>query len=626
MRLPKVKVKAEHTSFIGGLDLESPAMAIDPGSLLAGYNYMAKDTGGYSRIDGYERYDGQDSPSDATYYYCACTFLNGGPSVGDEIEGLDSGSTGEVIAVGAAYINITKRSAALNADEIYKVGATNKGTFTAAQQEKGETTSLLHATAMNAAADVYRADIAEPTSSGAVRGLVLLDGTLYCFIDNQGSTAGMIYKESAAGWEAITLLNEISFDTGSGTISEGDTITGGTSGATAVVSRVVLEGGAWEANASGRLIIGTVTGGPFQAEDLEVTGKEAEATGAESAITIIKGGRYDFVVYNFTGETATKRIYGCDGVNRGFEFDGTTYVPIETGMTVDTPTHVAAYKHQLFFSFKGSSQNSGIGFPYTWSLLTGADEIGLGDDITGYAVEAKGLLIYSRNSTHQLLGASGLFELDEVSDETGGVEWTVQKVGKPYCMDDRGIVETARVQEYGNFNIATLSRKIQTPIDAMRAVVVASSVYRTLNQYRLYGSDGTGICMTISQGQYGPVYQFTQFEYPDSVACTVSGEDSTGKDVVFFGDDAGMVYQADKGSSYDGDDIESFLSTSFNHLKSPTTLKTFRRAVIEMVGSAYVNLKCNAILSYGDTTIQSHSLADIDIPITGTGALWDLTD
>lgn len=623
MKLPNVPVKTDYVRLKGGLDLETPALSMDPGSLIAGMNYMAGTEGGYYRIDGYERYSGKTSPSDGTYYYAAYTLTAGGPEVGDTITGDDSGSTGQVITVGTGYINYTLQSAAFNDDEVFTVAAVAKGTFTAGQVEKGETTPLLHVTALNATADVYRALIAKPTGSGAVRGVVMLAGVLYCFVDNAGGTAGLIYKATASGWSAVTPGNEISFNTGTGLIAEGDTVEGGTSGATAVVARVVLESGTWGTDAAGRLIIGTVTSGPFEAENLEVTGVEAVATGAESAITISDGGHYEFVVHNFTGSTATKRIYGCNGVDRGFEFDGTVYVPIDTGMTVDVPEHISAYQYQLFFSFKGSNQNSAIGFPYVWSAVLGASEIALGDDIVGYSAEAQGLIICSRNSTHQLLGDSAAtFFLDIISDEAGAIPYTIQSVGKAYALDDRGIVEFSRVQEYGNFDMATISRKAQARINDIRAVAVASSVYRTRNQYRIYGTDGTGICVTIGIGQQGPRYYFSQFSYPDNVACAWSGEDANGKDSVFFGDDAGMVYQADKGSSFDGANIEAYAFLPYNHSKSPSMLKTYRYATFEMTVEKYAAIQFNAMFSYGNSEIQPHLVSEFEIQ--GDAGLWDV--
>lgn len=47
----------------GGLDLETPALTVEPGRMLACKNFEVNTLGGYSRIEGYERYDGQPEPS-----------------------------------------------------------------------------------------------------------------------------------------------------------------------------------------------------------------------------------------------------------------------------------------------------------------------------------------------------------------------------------------------------------------------------------------------------------------------------------------------------------------------------------------------------------------------------------
>uniref|UniRef100_A0A6M3K2U5 Uncharacterized protein n=2 Tax=viral metagenome TaxID=1070528 RepID=A0A6M3K2U5_9ZZZZ len=620
-----IPVKTEFTQFAGGLNTQSPKIALNPGACLSAMNYVASLDGGYERIDGYERYDGRTAPSSASYYYVTCSFLNGGPSVSDTITGNDSGATGVVIVVGDGYICYTKLTSAFTADETYNVGGTDKGTFTGDHSENGETTSQLHGVALNLAADKYRADIAAPTGSGAIRGLALLNGTLYAFRDNAGGTAGLIYKATASGWSAITLYNELYFDTGVGLISDNDTVTQLVSGATATVKRVVLQSGEWGADAAGKLVLSGITGTFDNTNALQV-GAVTQATSTSTAdqIVILPGGRYEFDIHNFTGSTATKRIYGCDGVNRGFEFDGTIYVPIDTGMTADTPLHVKCYKGQLFFSFLGSSQNSGIGRPYEWTPITGASEIALGDDITGYLVEAETLLIFARNSTYSLSGDSvDTFFLDPLDNESGAIAYTLQHLYRNLCLDDQGVVDVTRAQEYGNFSLGICSRKIQDRIDVIRSKVTASSIYKHKSQYRIYANDGTGLTLTIGSGEYGPEYYFMPFEYPVYPSCAVTGEDSTGKDVVFFGSSAGMVYQADKGTSFDGEDIEFYIFTAFNNSKSPALRKRYRRAVIEMTNTGYTTLRFNALFSYGDSDIPTH-LND-SIEVSGTGGLWDIS-
>ena len=622
VKLSKVDVKSEYTKFIGGLDMETPSFSVSPGSLFACLNYEAGTNGGYRRIDGYERYSGQPSPSNATYYHCTVT-LTEEVNVGDTITGVNTGATGVVVLAGSGYLDFTKLTDTFEVENI-TVSGTPVGSIDTVPGAEGQTTGLLQGTALAAAADNYRADISAPTGSGAIRGVQILKGVLYAFVDNAGGTAGLIYKSSVAGWVNVPLYHEISFDTGVAEISDGAAITQLVSGATATVQRVVLESGVWGSTAAGRLILSSIVGTFNDTNDIQVAAAtKVTSTSAATAITILPGGRYEFEVYNFYATLDTRRIYGCDGVNRGFEFDGTTYVPLDTGMTTDTPEYVSAFKKQLIFSFKGSSQNSGIGYPYKWTAVSGAAEIALGDDITGYVqLPGQALGIFARNLSEQLIGSSvDDFVLDSISDEVGCIPRTVQRMGYAYCLDDRGIIRVYPTDVYGNFEQNTISRLVQPVIDAMRKVVVASAVYRNRNQYRLYGSDGTGLCMTVMTDNS---LSFTRFEYPDTVSCVCSGEDSTGKHVVFFGSTDGMVYQADKGSSFDGEDIESYIMLPFNTSGSPTVLKSYRKVTMEMSADGYTVIKFTPDFSYSFSEISPHILNEISIQ--GAGGYWDVSN
>lgn len=88
----------EYFPLTGGVDHVTPRLVKDPGRLVAVENFEPG-PGGYCRIDGYERFDGQISPSAATY--CYITF-NAGQfelSAGDWVRGETSGATGTVMEV-----------------------------------------------------------------------------------------------------------------------------------------------------------------------------------------------------------------------------------------------------------------------------------------------------------------------------------------------------------------------------------------------------------------------------------------------------------------------------------------------------------------------------------------------
>lgn len=621
--LPNVQTQVEYIKFGGGLDLASPVLSIKPGSALGAINYECGVFGGYQRIDGFERFDGRPSPSSATYFYTTYTPTAGTPAVGTTLTGT-SGATAVVAVSTSTVLALTKVTGTLIQEAFTGGGG---GTFTMTPVSRGYPDGFSDATALAAAADQYRADILKVNGAArSIRGIQMYNGTLYAFQNNAAATACELYKSSSSGWTMVALGREMAFTSG-GTyvIAEGDTITGATSGATAVVTRVVLESGTFASgDAAGRLIFASQTG-TFQAEDLNVGANLNVATIAanSSAITLLPSGRYEFHIYNFFGSTNTLRMYGCDGVNRAFEFDGTVFVPIRTGMTVDTPQHIHCHQKMLFLSFRGSSQNSGVGTPYIWTATTGASEIAIGEDITGYMTQPGEILaIFGRNGTYQLQGSSITdFNLSTISSEVGAIAYTVQNVGVAYGMDDRGVTKITATQAYGNFNAGTVSRLAQPVIDEIRSKTIASSVYRSRNQYRVYGNDGSGFIMTIEGNKIAGI---TTLSYPVNVTCACSAEDSTGKDVIFFGADNGFVYQADKGSSFDGAAIESSLRLPFNHGRLPRHRKRYRKAVMEMSSVGYAAMRFQPEFTYGDEDVSTPVLDSATVQ--GTGGYWDISN
>lgn len=377
--------------------------------------------------------------------------------------------------------------------------------------------------------------------------------------------------------------------------------------------------------AKGRFILANVTGTFNATGDIQVGGITiAKADSLVTQLSILSGGRYEFIQHNFYGTTATQRIYGCDSLNRAFEFDGDVYIPIRTGMDVDAPTHLIAHRKMLFLAFAGSVQNSGVGEPHVWSVgSAGINEIGIGDDISGFAVGVGEVLaIFSRDSSYQLVGQDrSNFQLNVLSPDMGAIPYGVQNLGFIYAFDDRGIIRIQPSSVYGGFESETVSRVVQPIIDKFREKIVASAVYKSRNQARYFAEDGSGVIMTLYEGRNGIEHHFTQFKYPISVSCAFTGEDASGRDIVLVGSEDGYVYVMDKGSSFDGQEIEAYLRLAFNNLKSPSSIKRFRKVEIEMSAVGYCEIRYHPDFSYADPNVATHS-KHIET-IQGQGGYWD---
>lgn len=624
--LAAIPVRTGFIPMTGGLDVVTPPLVRSPGTARAAQNFEADINGGYRLIDGYERYDGRPSPSDATYTTIAATLV-GSTSTGSTLVGATSGATGTIIALPATGFVLTKVVGTFVSGENLQVSAVTKGVATAGPIVGGAPTPILNAQYLNLAADVYRADIAAVTGSGRILGGFYYNDTNYAFRNNAGGTAAALFKETASGWTAVALGRQLSFTSG-GTddIAEGDTITGATSGATAVVTRVVLTSGSWAAGtAAGKVIFASQTG-TFQAENLNIGASLNVATiaGDSAAITLLPGGRYECIKENFGGAANTTRVYGCDGVNKAFEFDGTVYVPIDTGMTNDAPIHVVAHNKHLMLAFDGSHQFSADGNPYVWSVVVGAGELGMGDTITGYSVQPSSegnaaLAVFTRNRLSILYGSSVAdFALKPYRDEVGAYPYTIQDVGYSLFLDDRGLTDIQTSQAYGNFAHNAISNRVRSLLNDYRRSAIASCICRDKSQYRIFFTNGYALYVTLVGKKLIGIMPAL---FPDIVRCAWTAEMSDGTEVMFFGSDDGYVYQMDKGTSFDGDEKEFYLDMAYNHLQSPGVDKQYRDARLEVSGSGYAGFNFGWSLGYGSTDISQPDAVSV---ITSFSAVyWD---
>jgi hypothetical protein len=444
--------------------------------------------------------------------------------------------------------------------------------------------------------------------AGPVRGIHEYEGEIYAFRDNLAVTKCLMYKQSSAGWVLQSLGNRIHFqDAGAGVAYiEGETITGSTSLATAVVKRVVLQSGAWGTDAAGYLILGDVTGGPFQVE--ATTGSVAGAvptTAAEIANTMAPSGRYEFENDNFFGSALTRRMYGVNGVSEAFEWDGTVFTPIITGNVTDTPEHIVVNEFHLQLSFpNGSLQNSATGNPYIWAG-SGAAEIGVGHPIVGLVNEVgQVLIILCRNRTFGLYGKNteaAPWDLKAISEESGGIEWTMQRLSKTRYLDDRGFMSLEAVQEFGDFADSAYSQVIEPLVTLKKTDAISSIISKNKHQLRTFFGDGTGIIATFDNEKLAG---FTVINYLNEagsaipVRVTANGEDMNGAEVLYFGSDSGFVFQMDSGPSFDGDPVAASLILSYYNAGSPARDKRWRKMTIEADGSTGTTISYTASYDY----------------------------
>jgi len=621
MNLPAVLTT--YFALKGGLNLVTPPLSTPDGMCRDSLNFEIDIDGGYRRVAGYERFDGHASPSDALFYSIACNFV-GTVSANDVIVGDTSGATGVVLTRTDGNIIFTKLTGAFVSGEDISVSAVVVATSTSIAISGLAETPLQQAEYTKLATDVYRDDISAVPGSGGVLGVHRYNGLVYAFRNNADGTEAKIYVSSPSGWTLIDLGYEIAFTNANLDIEEGDTLTQG--GVTATILKVVVQSGSLLSGVNtGRLIITAPAGGNFIAGAATSTGSGAiTLSGAESAITLNPNGRYECINYNFGGGAGTIKMYGASGTHRAFEFDGTIFVPISTGMANDTPKHIDVHVNHLFLSFNGSAQNSAPGEPYVWTIISGAGELAMGDTISGFlpmigSNQSPALAIFTTNKTSILYGNSSAdFQLVTLGFEVGGFAYTMQNIGEGYVMDALGVRQIAATDQFGNFSSAQLTKLIRPFIETRVTRAIGSCIVRLRDQYRLLFNDRYALHITMQNGEFQGAMPI---QYAHTMTVMSSYESNNGEEFIYAGDTDGFVYRMERGTSFDGQPIIAYMNLAFSFMKNPRLRKRFRKAVYEITGGSYAELDATYEIGYASNEINQGILSDIQTAFGNV--FWD---
>ena len=458
-----------------------------------------------------------------------------------------------------------------------------------------------------------------------------------------GASGGMVLTDITGTFQDDEDLQMplLAFSSGSIEIEEGDSIKGAASGQTATVTSVVLTGGTWDGSASGQISVKDNSGTWNTSEGIQVNGvtrasvngsgqpsnvKVAVSDGVIYNQTINPGGVYEFVNYNFRGESSGLSMWGVNTVDKGFSFDGTTFFKNFTGQPTDQPQHVHAHQKHLFYSYgNGSIQNSSIIAPNKWATTTGAAELSVGDVVSGFSTEVNNVMsVFTRNDAYMLYGSSAAnWELRRFHAGAGAIPYTIQKMDQTFFLDDRGLTSIFTVQYFGDFQSAVASDKIDPYIQSRKENTVTSLKVRGKNQYRIYFDDKTGLEMTFLNKTNQGIMPFTM---KDQIVCSCSVEDLNGFEVLYGGFDDGYVRRLDSGTSYDGAAVDSFIRSAYYHYDAPGMKKRFREVGLEINADTSTTLTVFPSYDFGGTFDPKTSPVSNAYTVDVTADAWNEDD
>lgn len=641
-----VDVTQQTTTYVfgGGYDLSTTPLAMSPGKLMSGINYEPISEG-YGRVDGFERFDGKPAPSAAKFWLLL--FANGVQPfvIGSRVKGQTSGAEGTLVA--APFETTGETTSASFAGRLILIDvvgdfADDEVLFTTAGgiharaegpavEDDGDTEAQRRIY-LETAQTFRRSAIGRVPGSGPVRGVAVFDNVVYAWRDNLAETAGVMWKSTATGWQAIAVSRIVRFTAGVREIFDGDRITGALSGAQATAWRVVRQQGNWGATAAGYIVL-TAQVGTFAAEDILTTAMTAATVTPDVAQPFAKGGRYMTIAHNFYGASNRRALYGAYGEGRAFELREGVISFVETGMVDDRPTRIFEISQHLGLTYRGGSvQFSRPGEPFIYDVVVGAGEIGLGTDVTDViqATETT-VTLFGKEKIAILSGRDvDTFQLDELTEEAGADAWTAQRIARTIYLDARGLRDLAATQAFGNYRAGSLLERVYPYFKSKRAgknVPVASWVSKTKSQYRLLWNDGTGLTVYMGRKEAEAI-PFSTGEARFS--CVATGE-YDGVEAIFAGSDEGYVYRLDSGTSFDGVGIKGFILPAFNHIGAPRNDKQLFRTVVELDAEPLTRIGITVIFDYGDGQQPESGSREFTIPgatghnllVEGGGGIWD---
>ncbi|MCP3674993.1 MAG: hypothetical protein GY829_11065, partial [Gammaproteobacteria bacterium] len=336
--------------------------------------------------------------------------------------------------------------------------------------------------------------------------------------------------------------------------------------------------------------------------------------------TLAIDGQYEFDTYNFGSSIM---LYGCDGKNKAFQFNGTTLTQLSTGQSTDTPNHIKGHKNHLFLSFPGGHLvHSAITDPTDYTAINGAAEYNVKGEITSLAHLIGDLLVvFCKNQIIPIYGTSAAdFEMKIHSESAGAFARSVATDATPIFFGEQGITVLSGTQEYGNFQTATLTQKIKPFLkDFADDSYVAGAVLDFDNSlYRLYFTDGKVLNLQFN-GRAGGDSLLADYEL--DINCIANGRLDE-EEVIFAGGTDGYVYQMETGYSNDGEEIESFIKTSFAHFGMPQQKKRFFKVLMEIDSPSPVVFSFATDYDYGtDYYPTSREKSDT---VNSGGGTWDV--
>lgn len=209
--MPLNTTRTEVVMLAGGLNLSAPPMTVANGEALLLHNYVIDPLGRYSRVKGYERFDGRSRPSEQAFYALEVSGENA--VIGSRITGDSSGATAHVLTrtnqqpPTGDWLIITdlNNPPFATGETLTAEGGTPAaaGTVVAPERMNFSPDFDTELEAGKLTADFYRLPIAPVPGAGPVRAVIEFKQQVLAIRDRADGTGAAVFEATPTGWQEL---------------------------------------------------------------------------------------------------------------------------------------------------------------------------------------------------------------------------------------------------------------------------------------------------------------------------------------------------------------------------------------------------------------------------------------
>lgn len=600
MRLPQIQ--SQYIALSGGMDLTTPPIVKASSEAIQAINVQPNIGGGFTRIEGYECLDGRVHPSEMRAVHLQAD------QVVDRLSGKQFILNGATCYVLSAKDN--ELTVAVQGQLTASKGArfqVDTQTFTLSRSPyvDPELSALDHQ-ALQAKAFAKGCDLVEPVpGQGNLLGVAELGDQLIAMRDQPGQLG--VFFTTKQGWQAATTtyVSELNNVSQAERLVENARVS--VNGQAVTLLSVIL-------NPEGESATVVTTAALALNAEVKIEQDTVANVKTSAQVRLSQGKRWQFIYHNFYGGVQTQYAYGCNGEEVIELRPNGIIIPIALPAT--KPQYLSAHNNHLFVAFEGGQfGHSLVGQPRHWSVLLGAEQFGVGDEITALSSAAGGvLLIGCRHKVMALYGTTRDDWLLKTVAKVGIKPHTLQSVFVPVAISDNGIIRVDQTEQFGDFKFSELDASQKLGFQSSHNPIIFASQRAKANQIRFYSETGLHLCiMFYPNGSTASTY----FRYPQQITGVWQSPDNT-----YLAFDDGKVYwQSDKCHSFAGHAIDWHIKLAFNHFGSPTIVKSWHSAELQASASGILPFYYRFDLDY-NSDLHATNL-DKPLVASGGGGRWN---